>query len=296
MQRGNYFVKITDVLSANRINISCELFPPKEGTPLQKADGIIAETAALSPSFISVTCGAAGGNRKDTAAIARSVAEHGALPLAHMTCVASTYDSASDDIDMLLKYGVRNIMALRGDIVGDAKPGDFKHASDLVTFIKQKNGDICIGGACYPEGHPESGSIQKDIENLKFKLQAGVDFLITQLFFDNSLLYRYIDMLHSAGVNVPVIAGIMPITSASQVSRLTFLSGSDLPSDVHALINRYGSQPQEMKKAGIDYAVSQISDLISHGVTNIHVYTMNKPDIARDIFSCFPTANLGGNS
>lgn len=276
-------MRIADIISGNKVNISFELFPPKEDQVLQKADEIITRIAALEPSFISVTCGAAGGNRRDTAAIAAIGARHGVTALAHMTCVAATFDSAADDLDRLKQYGISNIMALRGDIVGDAKPGDFKHASDLAGFIR-RYGDFCIGGACYPEGHPESQSIARDIQNLKYKLDAGTEFLITQMFFDNTLLYRYLDMLQKSGIDVPVLAGIMPVTSASQLERITSLSGSELPKQLKDAAQRFKDDRRSMKKAGIEFAVRQINDLIAHGVRNIHIYTMNKPETAEAIY------------
>lgn len=276
-------MKITDIISGNKINVSFELFPPKEGEILQKADEIMAKIAAFDPSFISVTCGAAGGNRRDTASIAAMGSRHGVTALAHMTCVASTYGSALEDLERLKRYGISNIMALRGDIVGDAKPGDFAHASDLVRFIK-RHGDFCIGGACYPEGHPESQSIKHDIDNLKYKLDAGTEFLITQMFFKNELFYDYIDMLHDAGIDVPVFAGIMPVTSASQFNRIISLSGGTLPQKLVDDAEKFKDDRESMKLSGIEFAAEQINDLISHGVRNIHIYTMNRPEIAEAIY------------
>lgn len=276
-------MKITDIISDNKINISFELFPPKDGEILQKADEIITRVAKLHPSFISVTCGAAGGNRRDTASIAAMGAKHGVTALAHMTCVAATFDSAADDLERLKGYGISNIMALRGDIVGDAKPGDFRHASDLVGFIKQR-GDFCVGGACYPEGHPESQSIKQDIENLKYKLDAGTEFLITQMFFKNELFYKYIDMLHDAGIDIPVFAGIMPVTSASQFNRIISLSGGTLPQKLIDDAEKFKDDRESMRLSGIEFAAEQINDLISHGVRNVHIYTMNRPEIAEAIY------------
>ncbi len=280
-------MKITDIISNsisdNKINISFELFPPKDGEILQKADEIITRVSKLHPSFISVTCGAAGGNRRDTASIAAMGSKHGVTALAHMTCVAATFESADDDIERLKDYGISNIMALRGDIVGDARPGDFKHASDLAAFIRH-HGDFCIGGACYPEGHPESQNIKQDIDNLKYKLDAGTEFLITQMFFKNDLLYKYLDMLHDAGIYVPVFAGIMPVTSASQFDRIISLSGGTLPQKLISDAEKFKDDRQSIKLAGIEFAAEQINDLISHGVRNIHIYTMNKPEIAEAIY------------
>lgn len=286
-------MKISDIASNKKINISCELFPPKEGAVLEKAEAIIAETATLSPAFISVTCGAAGGNRDKTAAIAGIAKQSGVEALAHMTCVEATKESISADLDRLKANGVENILALRGDLVGDAQLRDFTHSSDLAEFIRGKG--FCIGGACYPEGHPESGSIRKDVDNLKYKIDAGVEFLITQLFFDNTLLYTYLSRMRDAGINLPVMAGIMPVTSAAQVKRLVSISGSNLPAKLLSIVDRFGDDPASMKQAGIAYASSQIIDLIANGVTNIHVYTMNKPEIAAAIISNFSEIRKGGN-
>ena len=188
-------------------------------------------------------------------------------------------------LQQLQGHGVNNILALRGDIPADMQgdhQGSFAHASDLMRFVKEQ-GDFCVGGAAYPEGHPESGSLEQDIENTKHKVEAGVDFLVTQMFFDNTILYNYMFRLLRAGINVPVVPGIMPVTNAKQIIRICQLSGTKLPPQFRAMVEKFADKPEALKQAGIAYATGQIIDLISNGFDNVHIYTMNKPEIFKGI-------------
>lgn len=273
--------KIIDILNNEKICISCELFPPKQGTELQNALEIVDRIAEVKPSYMSVTYGAGGTSAGHTTAIAEEVQAKGIPALAHLTCVKADREKLLEVIGGLKEIGIRNILALRGDVPAgmDGHPdGCFEHASQLMSFIK-KQGDFCIGGAAYPEGHPESGSLEKDIENTKYKVEAGVDFLVTQMFFDNSILYNYMFRLLSAGVNVPVVPGIMPVTNARQIIRICQLSGTKLPLHFRSMVEKFAGKPEALKQAGIAYATGQIIDLIANGFRNVHVYTMNRPEI-----------------
>jgi methylenetetrahydrofolate reductase (NADPH) len=289
--KENRKMKIRDILKEHPVTISCELFPPKTGTELKQAKQIAADLVKLSPDFMSVTYGAGGTNQENTVEIADAVQNAGQVTaLAHLTCVRAREKDIEAVLEELKRKKIENILALRGDIPEghDNSADAFHHADELVRKIKA-SGDFCVGGACYPEGHPESETLEKDIENLKRKVESGCDFLTTQMFFDNALLYQYLYRLRSAGIQVPVLAGIMPVTSAAQVRRIGILSGSALPLKLRALVDAFGSRPQAMKQAGIHYATEQIIDLIANGVTHIHIYTMNKPDVAESILS-----NLSG--
>jgi methylenetetrahydrofolate reductase (NADPH) len=277
-------MRIIDVLNQDKINISCELFPPKQGAELQNALDIVKEIALVKPSYMSVTYGAGGTSVGHTVAIAKGVQDNGIPALAHLTCVKSDEANILAVLQQLKDNGIHNVLALRGDLPDGTHDGHFEHASDLAKFVKA-NGDFCVGGAAYPEGHPEAGTLDKDIENTKYKIDAGVDFLVTQMFFDNTILYNYMFRLLSAGIHVPVVPGIMPITNAKQVERAIKLSGSFMPQRFKSLVDKFGSDPDAMKQAGIAYATDQIIDLYANGLTNIHVYSMNKPDVAEKIQS-----------
>lgn len=270
-------MKITELLKDDKPCISCELFPPKAGSELQNALKIVDKIAEIKPHFMSVTYGAGGTSAGQTVAIAKAVEEHNIPALAHLTCI----DATSDGIDgMLANFranGIQNVLALRGDAVTD-KPREFMHASDLMRKISA-SGDFCIGGACYPEGHPESGSLDKDIENTKKKIDAGCEFLVAQMCFDNNIMYNYMYRLLRNGIDVPVVAGIMPVTNAKQINRICELSGTKLPPHYRAIVERFADDPQALMQAGIAYALGQIIDLIANGFKNIHVYTMNKPEV-----------------
>lgn len=284
-------MKITDLLKDSRLSISFEVFPPKDDTSFENVRLATEEIARLRPSFISVTYGAGGGTGKQTLKIAENIKENFGVPtLAHLTCVASTRETVIKRIEAIKAAGIGNIMALRGDIPAgiageDAEKWDYKYAAQLVRDIKTAAPDICIGGACYPEIHPESRNQHEDIIHLKEKVDAGCDFLTTQMFFDNNLLYNFLYKALEAGIKVPVIPGIMPITNANQVERAVKLSGSFMPQRFKSLVDKFGGDPAAMKQAGIAYATDQIIDLFANGITHVHIYSMNKPDIARSILA-----------
>lgn len=277
--------KIIEILNDGRIHLSCELFPPKQGAELQNSLEIVNRIAAVKPSYMSVTYGAGGSTVGYSAALAKEVQDNGLPALAHLTCVKADEVKITEVLQQLQGHGVNNILALRGDIPADMQgdhQGSFAHASDLMRFVKEQ-GDFCVGGAAYPEGHPESGSLEQDIENTKYKVEAGVDFLVTQMFFDNTILYNYMFRLLRAGINVPVVPGIMPVTNAKQIIRICQLSGTKLPPQFRAMVEKFADKPEALKQAGIAYATGQIIDLISNGFDNVHIYTMNKPEIFKGI-------------
>lgn len=271
-------MKIIDLLKSDKICISCELFPPKQGTELKNALEIVNKISLSSPSYMSVTYGAGGTSVGHTQEIAKKIQKNGIPALAHLTCVKSDEVQILDVLRGFKENGIENILALRGDLPDGKVNGVFEHASDLTEFIK-KQGDFCVGGAAYPEGHPEAGALDKDIENTKYKIEAGVDFLVTQMIFDNNVLYNYMFRLMSAGINVPVVPGIMPVTNAKQIARICQLSDTKLPPQFRAIVEKFAESPEALKQAGIAYATGQIIDLIANGFTNIHIYTMNKPEI-----------------
>lgn len=270
-------MKITELLKDDKPCISCELFPPKAGSELQNALKIVDKIAEIKPHFMSVTYGAGGTSAGQTVAIAKAVEEHNIPALAHLTCIDATGDGIDGMLANFRANGIQNVLALRGDAVTD-KPREFMHASDLMRKISA-SGDFCIGGACYPEGHPEAGSLDKDIENTKKKIDAGCEFLVAQMCFDNNVMYNYMYRLLRNGIDVPVVAGIMPVTNAKQINRICELSGTKLPPHYRAIVERFADDPQALMQAGIAYALGQIIDLIANGFKNIHVYTMNKPEV-----------------
>lgn len=278
-------MKISQRLQEQEITVSCELFPPKEGSKLMEYKGIARKVAALNPSFISVTYGASGGTSAYTVEVAREVMSCGVPALAHLTCASSTKAEVHAVLEKLKENGVENILALRGDIPKDATfplPNQYKYASELIADI-HAFGDFCIGAACYPEGHPESGSRRDDLDHLKRKVDCGVDFLTTQMFFDNNVLYNFLYRARNAGIQVPILAGVMPVTNAKQIVRSCKLSGTFLPPRFAAIVDKFGDNPAAMKQAGIAYCTEQIIDLIANGVNHVHIYTMNKPEIAASI-------------
>lgn len=279
-------MKIIDKLNEDRIHISFEVFPPKTDAGFEKVKDATDKIAQLNPSYISVTYGAGGGTSKNTAKIASHIKhELGVESLAHLTCASSTKEEVRQVIENLKQLEIENILALRGDIVpGMTFPSEerFHYAYELVEEIK-KHGDFCIGAACYPEGHVENKHKEDDIKYLKQKVDSGVDFLTTQMFFDNDIHYNFLYRIREAGITVPVLPGIMPITTAAQMKRSQELSGTVFPRRFLALLDRFGDYPDAMKQAGIAYATDQIIDLLANGVKNIHVYSMNKPEVAAKI-------------
>ena len=278
---------IRDLLQTKPVTFSCELFPPKAGTDLARADEVVEQTARLKPDFISVTYGASGNTSHNTLRMARRIEENGCTALAHLTCVSASRADVAVRLDAMQQSGVQNVLALRGDLPeGETKPADacFQHANELVEAIRA-HGEFCIGGACYPEGHVESASQEEDIANLKRKVEAGCDFLTTQMFFDKNVLYRFLYKLYAKGITVPVLAGIMPVTNKKQMTRIIRLSGTSLPPRFQNILDRFGDDSAAMEQAGIAYATEQIIDLVANGVRGVHLYTMNRPDIAGRIAS-----------
>ena len=282
-------MKIIDLLNGNRVSLSFEVFPPKTDTAFESVAMATEEIAKLRPAFMSVTYGAGGGTSRYTLDIAKRIKEQYGVPsLAHLTCVSSTRETVRARIADMQAAGIQNVMALRGDVPESLMNEDrgawaYRHAIELVRELKESGADFCIGGACYPEIHPESADQREDIKRLKEKVDACCDFLTTQMFFDNNLLYNFLYKIREAGITVPVIPGIMPITNVSQVERAVKLSGSFVPQRFKSLVDRFGSDPAAMKQAGIAYATDQIIDLYANGITNVHVYSMNKPDVAAKI-------------
>ena len=282
-------MKIIDLLNSKKLSLSFEVFPPKTETSFESVKTATEEIAKLSPSFMSVTYGAGGGTSKYTLDIAKNIKViYGVPTLAHLTCVSSTKETVKERIADIKSAGIQNVMALRGDIPenmrdADRSGWDYRYAVDLIRELKEADEDFCIGCACYPEIHPESENQAEDIKHLKEKVDAGCDFITTQMFFDNNLLYNFLYKIREAGITVPVIPGIMPITNANQVERAISLSGSFMPQRFKSLVDKFGSNPAAMKQAGIAYATDQIIDLYANGLTNVHVYSMNKPDVAEKI-------------
>lgn len=281
-------MKIRDILKDNSPHVSFEVFPPKTDAGYEGVRAATKKIAALRPSFISVTYGAGGGTSRNTVRIASQIKNDlGVTSLAHLTCVSSTKDEVRGVIGQLKEQGIENILALRGDIPADGEfplPNHYRYACELVEDIKSQ-GDFCIGAACYPEGHVEAAHKKDDIINLKHKVDCGVDFLTTQMFFDNNILYNFLYRIREKGITVPVLPGIMPVTSAKQMKRICDLSGTVLPERFRAILDRFGEDPDAMKQAGIIYATDQIIDLIANGMNHIHIYSMNKPEVAEAIIS-----------
>ena len=284
-------MKLVDILNQDKLSLSFEVFPPKTDMAFDSVKHATEEIAKLAPSFMSVTYGAGGGTSKYTLEIAKNIKEQYSVPtLAHLTCVSSTKETVAEKIKELQKAGIENVMALRGDLTPELEKSDrsawaYRHAVDLIRDIKESGADFCIGGACYPEIHPESSNQKEDIKYLKEKVDAGCSFLTTQMFFDNNLLYNFLYKIREAGIILPVIPGVMPITNANQVERAVKLSGSFMPQRFKSLVDKFGHSPEAMKQAGIAYATDQIIDLFANGITNVHVYSMNKPDVAAKIQS-----------
>ncbi len=278
-------MKIRDILAEDTFTLSFEVFPPKTKDNYEAVEHATREIAALKPSFMSVTYGAGGGTSAYTVSIAKDLQDtHNVPMLAHLTCITSTKDKITSQLDLLKENGIENIMALRGDIPEgfDVSNCSYHYASELIQEIKAY-GDFCIGGACYPETHPDAATQKEDIFNIKKKVDAGCEFLTTQMFFDNNILYNYLFKLREAGITVPVLPGIMPITNAAQMKRTLKLSGTQLPIRFVRILDTFGDNKAGMKQAGIAYATEQIIDLYANGVKHIHVYSMNNPSVAQAI-------------
>lgn len=280
-------MKLTDIVKRDKPGLSFEVFPPKTWDRLENVIATTEEIAKLEPTYMSVTYGAGGGTSDYTVKIAKNLKDRcGVTPLAHLTCVSSTRERVYSQLDELEAAGIENILALRGDLVPgmDMDNLDYRYASQLIYDIKEHSGDaFCIGGACYPEGHPESASLKDDIKHLKEKVDAGCEFLTTQMFFDNDILYNFMYRIREAGIDVPVVAGIMPVTNPNTIKRTMSISGNALPQKIIRLVDRFGDDPEALKQAGIAYATQQIIDLYANGINAVHVYCMNKPDVAAAI-------------
>ena len=283
-------MKIKDIISSKLPSVSFEVFPPKKDAPFEPVKEAVARLALQRPAFMSVTYGASGNAQANTVEIASFVQDCGVPALAHLTCVSASRERIAEEVNALRKAGVENVLCLRGDMPKDATeppPGHFTHAVDLVQALRPFR--FCLGGACYPECHPECPHMEDDIAHLREKVDAGLDFLTTQMFFDNNIFYRYLAKLRGHGITVPVIAGIMPVTNGKQIDRICKLSGTYLPNRFKAIVDRFGDTPNAMLDAGVAYATEQIVDLFANGVNAVHVYTMNKPEVAERIM-----ANLRG--
>lgn len=291
-------MKIIDILNKEQMSLSFEVFPPKKETAFESVKQATEEIAALSPAFMSVTYGAGGGISQYTIDVAKNIKDKYDVPmLAHLTCVSSDRETVKQKILDMKAAGIENIMALRGDLtpeleMTDRSKWDYRHAVELIREIKEMDSKFCIGAACYPEKHPECPTQKEDIIHLKEKVDAGADFLTTQMVFDNSLFLSFMYKLREAGVTVPVLPGIMPITNANQVERAIKLSGSFMPQRFKSMVDKFGADPEAMMQAGIAYATDQIMDLYANGITNVHIYSMNKPAVAKGIINNL-TAILG---
>ena len=278
-------MRIDDILARDEYALSFEVFPPKTDTAFADVRSAALKIAALSPAFVSVTYGAGGGTSAYTLRVAEEIRETGVTPLMHLTCVSSTKETVRAHIGEMKAAGIENVMALRGDLLPGMENEDrshwaYRHAVDLIAEITASGADFCIGGACYPEVHPESQTQKEDIRHLREKVEAGCSFLTTQMFFDNNLFFNFLYKIREAGITVPILPGIMPITKAIQVERALKLSGSFMPQRFRSLVDRFGSSPAAMKQAGIAYATDQIIDLFANGIRTVHIYSMNKPDVA----------------
>ena len=279
-------MRITEKLMVKDQLISFEVFPPKTDSAFDSIEWSVRELAAFNPDFMSVTYGAGGGTSQYTTKIASLIKNRlDTTALAHLTCASTPKEQIDSILDTLKDNHIDNILAMRGDIPqGYEKPqGEYyTYASELISHIKDY-GYFDIGGACYPECHPECDSLEKDIDNLKNKVDCGVDFLITQLFYDNDIFYSFLDKVRKKGISAPVFAGIMTITNIKLIDRIIGLSGTKLPDEVKAFLDKYRDKPEELEKAGLEFAIKQINDLQSNGVNGIHIYTMNKPYVARTV-------------
>ena len=286
-------MRISDLLKGETPTFSLEVFPPKTSEKYTETAENARKIAALKPDFMSVTYGAGGGTGAYTTQIAAGIQQKYGVPtLAHLTCVSSTRAHVREMIRIYRENGIENILALRGDIPADGKVSqDYRYAAELIRELKAEGG-FCLGGACYPEGHIEAANRKEDIRHLKEKVDAGLDFVTTQMFFNNEVFYNFLYRAREAGIMVPVIAGIMPITSPRQLQRSAAMSGTDVPRRFRSIVDYFGENPAAMKQAGIVYAAEQIIDLLANGIRHIHIYTMNKPEVAEGILRICPREAL----
>ena len=278
-------MKVIDIITSDKPTLSFEVFPPKISANFESVKATAEKIADLNPSYMSVTYGAGGGTSDFTVDLAEDLMKKGVTPLTHLTCVSSTEERIEEELKKIKSKGIKNILALRGDIPEDLDRSKMKftHACELIKKIKEFDSELCIGGACYPETHPESESSYADIESLKLKVESGCEFLTTQMFFDNNILYNFIMRLYKGGVDVPVVAGIMPVTNAKQIKRIMSISGSALPQRFIRIVDRFADNPAALKEAGIAYATEQIVDLYANGINAVHIYSMNNPEVAEKI-------------
>lgn len=277
-------MKITEIITGSTPSLSFEVFPPKTNDKYESVAGAVREIAKLNPSFMSVTYGAGGGTSEYTAKIAEEVKSYGVTSLAHLSCISSNKELVKTQIHKLKGLGIENILALRGDIPDwlDKNNLQYHYAYELIDDIKSES-DFCVGGACYPECHPESETAEKDLEYLKIKVDHGCEFLTTQMFFDNDIFYRFVDRARKVGIDVPIIAGIMPITSFSQLDRIRAISGNELPKSFLKVMEKYIDNPVAFKQMGIEYATEQARKIYENGFSAVHIYSMNKPEVASQI-------------
>lgn len=274
---------IRDIYKSKKLPVSYEIFPPKGELKVEELRGTLDALAGTEPDFISVTCSAGGsGNGKNTAALTGIIErEYGIPAVAHLTCVNSARADVDAAVGDLREQGIANVFALRGDRVPGSETKDFRYGAELVRYLRRTT-DFCVGGGCYPEGHVECDDFDADIRHLREKQDAGAEFFLSQLFFENAAFYRFIEKARAAGITVPIDAGIMPIMGKSQITRMVFLCGASLPSAVIRMVNRYEHDPDSLLKAGMEYAARQIVELAASGAASgIHIYTMNKPEVAR---------------
>lgn len=280
----------TSELFKDKSTLSFEVFPPKSSTPVESIYKTIDGLSPLAPDFISVTYGAGGNGGNATIDICSAIKDkYNIEAVAHLPCINLTKEKVKQELELMKERGIENILALRGDKHPEIQPaGDFHYASELVNYIKE-NGDFNIIGACYPEGHPEAKNLVEDIRHLKEKVEAGCSQLVTQLFFDNETFYDFREKTAIAGINVPIEAGIMPVTNRRQIERMVTLCHAKLPKKFVTIMEKYEDDPEAMRDAGIAYAVSQIVDLVANDVDGIHLYTMNNPYVAEKICSAVAT-------
>lgn len=279
-------MKLIDIIEAEKPSFSFEVFPPKNSDTFESVKASAQAIAALMPSYMSVTYGAGGGTSAYTVAIAADIQTRYHVPtLAHLSCINSTREGVRRQLEAIRAAGIENVLALRGDLSPDAHPQahwDYRYASELVREVRDFGG-FCIGGACYPEGHTESPNQMEDITHLKEKVDAGCEFLTTQMFFDNNIYYNFLYKVREAGIQVPIVAGIMPVTNVKQIKRITSLSGTVLPQRFRYMLDRFGGNPDAMKQAGIAYATEQVVDLLANGIPAVHIYSMNNLSVAKKI-------------